>query len=103
MESIVTGQLYIELSYRHRPGAARARGPAHRLAGDPDHAVAAGGPGHRAGSMVADVLRILFQVNEMLEDVDMPEINAAVVASAEAVERLVDSPEIRAALDRSRG
>jgi hypothetical protein len=34
--------------------------------------------------MVADMLRILFQVNEMLEDVDMPQINAAVVASAEA-------------------
>jgi paraquat-inducible protein B len=59
--------------------------------------------GTGAGSLVADMLRILFQVNEMLEDVDMPEINAAVVASAQAVERLVEAPEIRAALDQVPG
>jgi hypothetical protein len=52
---------------------------------------------------VADILRVLFQVNEMLEDIDMPQINAAVMASAEAVERLVDSPAIQAALDQVPG
>jgi hypothetical protein len=59
--------------------------------------------GTGAGSLVADMMRILFQVNEMLMDVNMPEINAAVVASAQAVERLVDSPEIRAALQQVPG
>jgi paraquat-inducible protein B len=44
------------------------------------------------------MMKVLFQVNQMLADVDMPEINAAVVASAEAVERMVNSPEIIAAL-----
>jgi paraquat-inducible protein B len=43
-------------------------------------------------------MEVLFQVNQMLADVDMPEINAAVVASAEAVERMVNSPEIIEAL-----
>jgi paraquat-inducible protein B len=54
--------------------------------------------GTGAGSLVADMMKVLFQVNEMLAEVDMPEINAAVVASAEAVERMVSSPEITVAL-----
>jgi paraquat-inducible protein B len=47
--------------------------------------------GTEAGSLVADVLQILFRVNEMLEEVDMQGLNSAVVASAQAVERLVGS------------
>jgi paraquat-inducible protein B len=54
--------------------------------------------GTEAGSLVADVLQILFRVNEMLEEVDMQEINSAVVASAQAVERLVGSDELQAAI-----
>ena len=38
--------------------------------------------GTQAGSVVGDVLKVLFRVNEMLEDVDMKEINRSVVASA---------------------
>jgi paraquat-inducible protein B len=98
MESMVTGKLYIELSYRQDPPPPdlEVRPTAWPEIPTTPSLLAALGTG--AGSMVADVLRILFQVNQMLEDVDMPQINAAVVASAEAVERLVDSPEIRAAL-----
>lgn len=97
MESLVTGQLYIELSYR--PEA------------DPPHLeVATAYPeipttpsllaafGTEAGSLVADVLQVLFRVNEMLEEVDMQGINTAVVASAQAVERLVGSDELVAAI-----
>ena len=100
MESIVTGQLYIELSYN-------AEAPAPVLE---DHAttwpeipttpslMAALGTG--AGSLVADMLKVLFQVNQMLAEVDMPGINAAVVSSAQAVERLMNSPEILAAVEQ---
>jgi paraquat-inducible protein B len=59
--------------------------------------------GTGAGSLVADMLKIMFQVNQMLADVNMLEINAAVVASAQAVERLVSSPEIRAAVGQVPG
>jgi hypothetical protein len=54
--------------------------------------------GTGAGSVVADVIKVLFQVNKILGEIDMPEINAAVVATAQSVQRLVDAPEIRTAL-----
>jgi paraquat-inducible protein B len=103
MESIVTGQLYIELSYR--PGAAPAELETMRTAWPeiPTTPSLLAALGTGAGSLVADILRVLYQINEMLEDIDMPQINAAVMASAEAVERLVDSPAIHAALDQVPG
>jgi paraquat-inducible protein B len=103
MESVVTGQLYIELSYN--PGATEAqlesRPTLYPEIPTTPSLMAALGTG--AGSLVADILQVLFQVNTMLAEVDMPGINAAVVASAQAVERLVDSPEIRAALQQVPG
>jgi len=103
MESIVTGQLYVELSYRPdaAPGQFEASPTAWPEIPTTPSLLAALGTG--AGSLMADVLRILFQVNAMLEEVDMLEINAAVVASAQAVERLVDAPEIRAVLEQVPG
>jgi paraquat-inducible protein B len=103
MESIVTGQLYVELTYRSDapPGEFEARPTAWPEIPTTPSLLAALGTG--AGSLVADMLKILFQINEMLAEVNMPEINAAVVASAQAVERLVDSPEILAALEQVPG
>jgi paraquat-inducible protein B len=103
MESMVTGKLYIELSYRHDAPAAELEPRPTAWPEIPTTPSLLAALGTGAGSMVADVLKILFQVNEMLEDVDMPQINAAVVASAEAVERLVEAPEIRAALNHVPG
>jgi paraquat-inducible protein B len=103
MESIVTGQLYVELTYR--PDAEtpvfETRPTAWPEIPTTPSLLAALGTG--AGSLVADVLRVLLRVNVMLEEVDMREINAAVVASAQAVERLVDSPQIRSALEQMPG
>jgi paraquat-inducible protein B len=98
MESMVTGQLYIELSYRSDPAppVLESRRTAFPEIPTSPSLMAALGTG--AGSLVADMMKVLFQVNQMLADVDMPEINAAVVSSAEAVERMVNSPEIIAAL-----
>lgn len=103
MESMVTNQLYVELTYRPdaAPPELEARPTTWPEIPTTPSLLAALGTG--AGSVVTDVLRVLFQVNQMLEDVDMPEINAAVVASAQAVERLVDAPEIRAALEQVPG
>jgi paraquat-inducible protein B len=98
MESIVTGLLYIELTYR--PDADRpervVRTSVHPEIPTTPSLLAAFGT--EAGSLVGDVLRILFRVNEMLEEVDMVEINTAVVASAQAIERLVGSDELHAAI-----
>jgi paraquat-inducible protein B len=103
MESIVTGQLYIELTYRTdaAPPEFESRPTAWPEIPTTPSLLAALGTG--AGSLVADMMKILLQVNQMLEEVNMPEINSAVVASAQAVERLVDSPEIRAALQQVPG
>lgn len=103
MESIVTGQLYIELSYKPeaKPGQFESRPTAWPEIPTTPSLMAALGTG--AGSLVADMLKVLFQVNTMLAEVDMPGINAAVVASAQSVERLVSSPQILAALDQVPG
>lgn len=102
-ESIVTGQLYIELRYASDPKPPELQRVATRYPEIPTTPSLMATLGTGAGSLVADVMKILFQVNEMLADVNMPEINAAVVASANAVQRLVESPEIHAALDQVPG
>jgi len=103
MESLVTGILYIELSYRPEavPPTRVARQTAHPEIPTTPSLLAAFGT--EAGSLVADVLQILFRVNEMLEEVDMQGLNEAVVASAQAVERLVGSPELQAAINEVPG
>jgi paraquat-inducible protein B len=103
MESMVTGQLYIELSYRRDAPPGEFETNPTRWPEIPTTPSLMSALGTGAGSLVADVLQVLFQVNEMLAEINMPQINAAVVASAQAVERLVESPEIRAALDQVPG
>lgn len=100
MESLVTGLLYVELTYR--PDADRPERVARRTIHPeiPTTPSLLAAFGTEAGSLVADVLQILFRVNEMLEEVDMAEINQAVVASAQAVERLVGSEGLQAAIDQ---
>jgi paraquat-inducible protein B len=99
MESIVTGQLYIELAYRQQAAAAVLEPrptPYPEIPTTPSMLAAFG---TQAGSMVGDVLTILFRVNEMLEEVNMQELNRSVVASAQAVERLAESPALRLAFE----
>jgi paraquat-inducible protein B len=97
MESLVTGQLYVELSYRTDPPLPllESLSPYPEI---PTTLSLLAAFGTEAGSLVADVLQILFRVNEMLEEINMREINTAVVASAQAVERLVGSEELVAAI-----
>jgi len=97
MESIVTGQLYVELAYRTDPSPPDAEGKQTSFPEIPTTPSLLAAFGTQAGSLVGDVLSILFRVNEMLEEVNMVDINQAVVGSANAVERLADSPELRAA------
>ncbi len=98
MESIVTGLLYLELAYRSDstpPRLANASDDWPEIPTTPSLMAAIGGG---AGSVLSDVMKILNRVNDMLAEVNMPEINRAVVQSARAIEELVASPEIKAAL-----
>jgi paraquat-inducible protein B len=103
MESIVTGQLYAELTYRPDapPPEVQTRPTAYPEIPTTPSILAALGTG--AGSLVADVLKVLYQVNQKLEEVDMRGLNAAVVASAQSFERLIESPELTGAIERIPG
>jgi len=97
MESIVLGQLYVELTYRpEAPPPDIIHGQTDFLE-IPTTTSLLAAFGTQAGSLIEEVFQILFRVNEMLEAVDMVGLNASVVASAQSVQRLADSQEIRAA------
>jgi paraquat-inducible protein B len=98
MESIVTGQLYIELAYRSDPAPAELERRPTAFPEIPTTPSLLAAFGTQAGSLVGDVLKILFQVNEMLASISMDEINRSVVASAGAVEQMASSPGLQAAL-----
>ena len=98
MESLVTGLLYIELAYHTDstpPRLADALTDWPEIPTTPSLMAAIGGG---AGSVLSDVMKILNRVNNMLTDVNMAEINRAVVQSARAIEVLVESPAIKATL-----
>ena len=97
-ESLVTGLLYIELTYRKdaKPPILEPRETLWPEIPTTPSLMAALGTG--AGSVVEDVVQVLFKVNQMLATIDMPKINAAVVGSAQSVQRLVNAPELRAAM-----
>ena len=98
MESFVTGQLYIELKYRSdaAPPELESRPTAYPEIPTTYSFLAQFGT--EAGSLIEDVVKILFRVNEMLEEVDMQGINTAVVASARSIQNLVDSRELQGAV-----
>lgn len=102
-ESLVSGMLYVELAYRKNAKPPELEPRATKWPEIPTTPSLMAALGTGAGSVVAEVVRVLFKVNEMLEDIDIPEINAAVVASAHSVQRLVDAPELRAALKEMPG
>ncbi len=98
MESIVTGQLYIELSYDTAAAPPVLVAHATRFPEIPTRPSLMAALGTGAGSVVADVMKVLFRVNALLEEIDMPAINSAVVATSQSVQRLADAPELHAAL-----
>ena len=98
MESLVTGVLYLELSYRQdsTPPKLQQRATIYpEIPTTPSLMSAIGGG---AGSLLSEVMRILNRVNSMLGDFNTKEMNAAVVQSAKAIQDLVSAPEIRATL-----
>jgi len=103
MESLVTGVLYVELSYRSdstRPKLERRSTAFPEIPITPSLMSAIGGG---AGSLLGEVMKIMNKVNGMLGDVNVREVNAAVVQSAKAVQELVSSPELRATLRQMPG
>lgn len=98
MQSVVTGQLYIELTYR-KDATPPLLEPGETLWPEiPTTPSLMAALGTDAGSIVSDVVKMLRKVNDMLAAIDVPGINAAVVGSAKSVQRLADAPELHAAM-----
>lgn len=100
MESIVTGLLYLELSYNAdaKPPELEPRVTEWPELPTTPSLMAALGTG--AGSVVSDVVKVLYKVNTLLAEIDMKGINSAVVSSAQSIQRLANAPELRAALQK---
>jgi paraquat-inducible protein B len=97
IESIVTGLLFVNLSYLDDPPPAPvvafAEHPVIPTAPSPFLALEA-----EAFELSAAARRVLAVAADMLETLDAEEFGASLVGAARAVERLADAPEIRAAL-----
>jgi paraquat-inducible protein B len=97
VESIVTGLLIVNLGYVEDP-------PPVTLAVQAAHPVIPTAPSTflaleaEARDLSAAAQRVLAAAGSILEDLDAEEFSRALVASAQAVERLAGAPEIRAAL-----
>lgn len=102
-ESIVTGVLYLELSYRKDSTPPNLEPRATLWPEIPTSPSLMAALGGGAGSLLQETMKIMNRVNSMLGDVNMREINASVVKSAKAVEDLVNSPDLRATLKQMPG
>lgn len=97
MESFVTGVLYVELSYRNDTTPPKLETGAQwpQIPSTPSLMASIGGG---AGSLLSQVQGTLERVNTLLGDVNLKEINSAVVQAAKAMQQLVSAPELRATL-----
>ncbi len=98
MESFVTGVLYLELSYRMDSTPPRLADSSREWPQIPTTPSLMSAIGGGAGSLLSEAMKIMNRVNGLLADVNMKDLNLAVVKSAQAVEMLVTSPEIRATM-----
>lgn len=112
MESFVTGQLYIELTYVSNPEPELAALEATydeylRIPTTPSLLSAFG---DEAGSLVAglqsfdvssisrNLVELLMQANEKLDQLDVNQLNTSLAAAAQSFQDLAEAPEIRTAL-----
>jgi paraquat-inducible protein B len=97
LESIVTGLLFVNLSYLDdpppAPAVAYAEHPVIPTAPSPFLSLEA-----EALELSAAAQRVLAVAADMLESLDAQEFAVTLAGAARAVERLADAPEIRAAL-----
>lgn len=98
MESIVTGLLFINLTYvedPERPDLALATTEYPQIPTRPSPFAALG---TEAGELMATTHNVLHQLSDRLDRLDVEAINESLVASAESIERLASSPDLRRTL-----
>ena len=110
LESIVTGKLYVELTYVSEPDSATyATAPGRRLE-IPTELSPLAKLGEGASGLVTDLrqfdvtqinenlVTFLVNANDKLEQLDAAQINREVLATIESVQAVVESEDVRAAL-----
>ncbi len=110
LESIVTGKLYVELTYVSDPDSvlyARARTPHLEI---PSELSPLAKLGEGASGLVTDLrqfdvtqinenlVTFLVNANEKLEQIDAEEINRSALATIESIREVVESEDVRTAL-----
>lgn len=109
LESFVTGQLYVELTFVDDPDPVdviAAESPYPRIPTEPSFLTSLG---QEADSLVAGLQRydissitenlagLLIGANEKLDEFDVRQLNASLTAAARSFEELADAPELRTA------
>ncbi len=111
MESIVTGKLYIELTFvpEPEPAALHERrqlshpeiptvlSPMARL-GEEATGLVSNLRGFDVNTINENLVTLLAKANEKIDDLDVRAINDSVLVAVQSVRRLADAPELRAAL-----
>lgn len=110
LQSIVTGQLYIELTFVSDPepielvetGAPYPRIPTRpsflTSLGEEADSLVAGLQLDDIGDIAENLAGFLTQANEKLEELDVAELNRSLTSAAQSFEELAESPELRVAL-----
>lgn len=102
-ESLVTGVLYLELSYRTDSTPPRLQTDTTFFPEIPTTPSLMSALGGGAGSILSKVTGVLTKANDLLGAIDVKTMNDEIVKTAKAVEQLVSSPEIRATLRQMPG
>lgn len=102
-ESLVTGVLYLELSYRTDTTPPRLQADTTFFPEIPTTPSLMSALGGGAGSILTKVTGVLTKANDLLGAIDVKTMNDEIVKTAKAVEQLVSSPELRATLRQMPG
>ena len=110
LQSFVTGQLYVELTYAADPDPAdltERPTPYPRIPTEPSFLTSLGEEADSLvadlqlsdiGNMTQDLARLLTQANEKIDALDVAQLNASLTSAARSFEDLAQAPELRFAL-----
>lgn len=110
LQSVVTGQLYVELTFVSDPEPVEvALGETEypRIPTEPSFltslgqeadSLVAGLPLQQIGNITRNLAELLINANDKLDALDVPALNASLTSAARSFEDLAETPELRVAL-----
>jgi paraquat-inducible protein B len=98
LESFVTGQLFLELSYVEEPDPPEVIAGRFRYPQIPTQPSLFANIEQQAGGLITGMHQVIRRTNRMLDELDVAEIGQSLIGAARAVEALAGAPEIRTAM-----